>query len=482
MNKDNKLRTASLLMTLSILLLVLLQVYWLRNAWFDEYRRLKRELGVILRETVMKEEMKHFVNRRGNILIEALPVDSSGSNQNAFGNRDRRLPDSGYDKSNIRIIYSHDSVQHLLPGRNFRPERDRDNDGERLTVVFPLPNTQHLDTLRINYTRALSAAGFDLPFVFRRIAVDSAQGINWMGSTRIRDSAAIGQERSRFFSGAMVEAKFDNPYLVLLKKIGWQVIFAVVMLMVTTLSFIFLYRSLRQQKRLAELKNDFIANVTHELKTPIATVAVAIEALKNFDTNRDTERTKEYLDISSLELQRLNMLVDKVLKLSMLGQHQIKLNKEPIDLEQLIQEVLTSMKLQFEKQGAQLDFDASGTDFTIIGDRMHLQSVFYNLLDNALKYSPGQPRVGVAIKESGNKLNITISDNGIGIAPANQQKIFEKFFRVPHGNTHNIKGYGLGLSYVYDVVTSHGGTIKVDSREGAGSEFTVILDKNGNRG
>jgi two-component system, OmpR family, phosphate regulon sensor histidine kinase PhoR len=244
----------------------------------------------------------------------------------------------------------------------------------------------------------------------------------------------------------------------------------------TVFSFVLLYKNLLRQKRLADIKNDFISNITHELKTPIATVSVAIEALRNFNANMDVQRSKEYLDISANELQRLSLLVDKVLKLSMFENKEIDLKYELLDMQSLINEVTSSMRLQFEKKNAAISISAEG-DSSLEADRLHLVSVIFNLLDNALKYSYDNPHIDITTVDGGNKLSLIISDDGIGIPPEYREKVFEKFFRVPTGNLHNAKGYGLGLSYVAQVVKKHKGTIKVEPNEGGGSKFVIILPK-----
>lgn len=162
----------------------------------------------------------------------------------------------------------------------------------------------------------------------------------------------------------------------------------------------------------------------------------------------------------------------------MFEKKEIELKYEPINLRQVVDEVASSMRLQFEKRKAVVNISAEG-DTTMEGDRLHLLSVLFNLLDNALKYSPDKPVIDVRIKDAGNALQLVVADKGVGIPPEYHQRVFEKFFRVPHGNVHNAKGYGLGLSYVAHVVEQHKGTIAVDSNEGQGSRFTITLPKRG---
>jgi two-component system phosphate regulon sensor histidine kinase PhoR len=203
---------------------------------------------------------------------------------------------------------------------------------------------------------------------------------------------------------------------------------------------------------------------------------VAIEALRSFNATMDPARSKEYLDISANELQRLSLLVDKVLKLSMFEKKEVDLVYEKLDMKALVEEVTSSMRLQFENKNAEVNVDAVG-DTTLEGDRIHLVSVLFNMLDNALKYSNENPRINIRINGSPEKLQLIVQDQGVGIPSEYHHKVFEKFFRVPTGNLHNTKGYGLGLSYVAHVVNKHHGNIKVESDLDKGSRFIINLPR-----
>ena len=265
----------------------------------------------------------------------------------------------------------------------------------------------------------------------------------------------------------------ENKVSYILKKLSLPILFSILLVGITVISFVLLYRNLVKQKRLSELKNEFISNITHELKTPIATVGVAIEALKNFNAIQDPQRTKEYLDISQNELQRLSLLVDKVLKLSMFEKKEMELKKEQFDCKQLTEEVMNSMRVQFEKYHAKVGLYAEGDNFIVDADKLHITSVIYNLLDNALKYSRENPVIDVLLKANPENIELSVRDNGIGIESAYKEKIFDKFFRVPTGDKHNIKGYGLGLSYVAEVIKRHQGNVRVESELGKGSTFVA---------
>lgn len=266
-----------------------------------------------------------------------------------------------------------------------------------------------------------------------------------------------------------------QPYL--LKKIIPQILFSLVLFCSIVAAFLSIYQNLRRQQRLTALKNDFISNITHELKTPITTVGVAIEALSNFNALKNPERTQEYLQISKHELHRLSILVDKVLKMSLFEQKEPELKLEPLNLKNLIQDILASFQLQFDRKAAQVNFNTSGSDFNLTADKTHLTSVVYNLVDNALKYSQQSPQIQIQLIAQNEALQMSVQDNGIGIEADYLNKIFDKFFRVPTGNSHNVKGHGLGLSYVASVVNQHNGKIEVQSTLGEGSNFTLYFPR-----
>ena len=326
------------------------------------------------------------------------------------------------------------------------------------------------DSIRINeiipaYSKALKKENALVPFsVVRSNSVAKSE-------EPVFNEVTIG-----FAKPVTYKLILGNTFPYLIQKISLPILFSIFLVGVTILSFVLLYRNILRQQKLAVIKNEFISNITHELKTPIATVGVAIEALRNFNAIQDPMRTKEYLDISANELQRLSLLVDKVLKLSMFENKKIELKYETVNMKDLVEEVISSLRLQFEKKGATVSVKSDG-DLHLQGDRLHLLSVVYNLLDNALKYCGDSPVIAVGLKEQKNNIEMTVADNGIGISPEYKNKIFEKFFRVPMGNTHNTKGYGLGLSYAAHVIRQHLGAISVDSETGSGSKFTIILPK-----
>jgi len=330
--------------------------------------------------------------------------------------------------------------------------------------VDSLHDSLRVKEIELKFQKKLKEDQAGVPFIILRI-----------DSSVSKERPPFNEVRLGFAKPVTYKLQLGNTFPYLLNKLVWPIIFSIFIIAVTIVSFVLLYKNALKQQRLVAMKNDFISNITHELKTPIATVGVAIEALRNFGASQSPERTKEYLDISASELQRLGLLVDKVLKVSMLENNKIELKKENFDIRLLIEEVVNIMKLQLDKLNATVNIETKGDQFVIEADRLHITSVIYNLIDNALKYSKENPKIDILLSSLAEVIEIKIKDNGIGIPKEYRSKVFDKFFRVPSGDTHNVKGYGLGLSYVKEILMEHMGYIMVESEPGKGSMFTIML-------
>jgi two-component system phosphate regulon sensor histidine kinase PhoR len=337
-----------------------------------------------------------------------------------------------------------------------------------LQRVDSLKDTVSLDELGKRFRAALDKESMKLDFAIEKDSLSIYPPNETIDPTRTNE-VVMGYGNNYF-----LRYELQNRFQYITRKLSSQIGLSLLLIALTSFTFVLLYRNLMKQRRLTQFKNDLISNITHELKTPIATVSVAIEALKNFHAMDDPRRTEEYLDISNSELQRLSLLVDKVLRLSMFEKHQVELKMERFDLKQLVEEVISSMRLQFEKVKARVQLKAD-EDASIEADRLHITSVIFNLLDNAMKYGKANLEITVIIKRNDAGLQLIVSDNGMGIPAAYRKKVFDKFFRVPSGDTHNVKGYGLGLSYVAYVVERHKGKIEVVSEPGEGSSFIIQL-------
>jgi len=234
-----------------------------------------------------------------------------------------------------------------------------------------------------------------------------------------------------------------------------------------------------KQKRLAEIKSDFVSNMTHELKTPISTISLAAQMLN--DKSIPVERKNfTYLGgVIADESKRLGLQVEKVLQIAIFEKTKLKLKLKEIDLHQIIDKVASNFSIQIDNAGGKLQCELNAPDPICNADEVHITNIIINLLDNALKYRNGQPNIILSTHEATNGIIIAVKDNGIGISHDNLKRIFDQFYRVHTGNVHNVKGFGLGLSYVKKITESHGGKIWVESILGEGSVFSIYLPKAG---
>jgi two-component system phosphate regulon sensor histidine kinase PhoR len=240
-------------------------------------------------------------------------------------------------------------------------------------------------------------------------------------------------------------------------------------------AFYFTISTIVRQKKLSEIKSDFINNMTHEFKTPISTISLAGEVLSDKTIVKTPESVEKYLKIIKDENKRLAGLVENVLQAAVLDKGKLKFKIQECDLHQIINDVIQSLNLQIQNKGGVITTELKAQRYSLFADRMHLGNIIYNLIDNALKYSKEAPQIRVSTDSDKDGISISVQDNGIGIRKEDQKKIFETFYRVPTGNIHNVKGFGLGLSYVKAVVEKHGGHVEVQSEPGYGSTFVVYL-------
>lgn len=230
-----------------------------------------------------------------------------------------------------------------------------------------------------------------------------------------------------------------------------------------------------RQKKISEIKTDFINNMTHEFKTPVATIMIASEALKDPEIVEDKQRIGRLAGIIYDENVRLGNHIERVLNIAKIDKGDLKLDFKPVEMNDLIAAIADSMALQFQKRDAKIDLNLQAANSTVNGDELHLSNIMFNLIDNALKYSNENPEITISTLNVGKSLVIRVKDNGIGMSKDQLSKIFEQFYRIPTGNLHDVKGFGLGLSYVDNIVKQHNGHVRVKSEKEKGSEFEIIF-------
>jgi signal transduction histidine kinase len=275
------------------------------------------------------------------------------------------------------------------------------------------------------------------------------------------------------FHNWQLAASFKPPTFYILRRMGGLLAGSVLLLALTTGCFWLMLSTILRQKKLSDVKNDFINNMTHELKTPLATVSAAVEALQNFGALNDPAKTQAYLSISRNELQRLSDLVEKVLNIAADERQQLELTPETVRPADLVADIVARHQLQAAKP---VTFDVEVAPSAAVRmDKLHMGNAINNLIDNAIKYSKEAVTITIRGREEEAGWRLTVADDGPGIEAGYQEAIFDRFFRVPTGNLHNVKGFGLGLYYVRQVVERHGGRIAVRSGMGRGSEFALWI-------
>src|SRR6056297_120419 len=271
---------------------------------------------------------------------------------------------------------------------------------------------------------------------------------------------------------------FPNRSRVLWQDSWWLLAASLFFTCLILFAFSYTVYVILQQKKVSEMKNDFINNMTYEFKTPIATISLATDSLTSEKIIAHPDKIRRFASIITQENRRMLSQVEKVLQMALIDQRDFGLQMEEVALHELIAEAVDYIRMQVEKRGGQVEMDLRAKQSIVRADRTHISNIFHNLLDNANKYSPNTPKIRVETANVSDGVEIRVIDHGLGMTREARKQIFEKFFRVHTGNIHDVKGFGLGLSYVKAIVTAHEGNIDVESEPGRGSTFTVFLPFN----
>ncbi|MBC9931618.1 sensor histidine kinase [Chitinophaga qingshengii] len=463
-----RIRYILILMCSCILGIFLFQGYWVYNSFRIRQEQFNKEINDALRTAVFNKQFSD-VHRRFPDMRYRYYNRSKDSGQvvmvriDRHGHRGERPPGPPPDslRGDVTARIYADTLARQISDFLITNNHNDSANLKKLDSVFraELHNRQiatpyKLDTFHMSYS--------------------GLERDSFRDSIRKREPRQTSKIPFNPASNLFVQASFESPLQFILQKMLWTLISSVALLVLTVLCFVYMLRTILKQKKLSEVKNDFINNMTHELKTPIATVSAAVEALQNFNALNDHRKTQTYLDISKNELQRLSDLVEKVLHIAAEEKEDIDLFREDTDLNEVIDNILTNHQLKAAKM-LQVRYDNKLTHPTVYVDKTHLANAINNLVDNAIKYSRDQVQLYISCSEENGVLKIIVRDNGIGIPRSYQENIFDKFFRVPTGDLHNVKGFGLGLSYVKKIVDMHGGTIRVHSEPDKGTEFTLHI-------
>lgn len=299
--------------------------------------------------------------------------------------------------------------------------------------------------------------------------VDDANKITPILETKYRSCTGI------LNGSAHINFHFPNKDYFIASQIGGMLVLSVLCILIVVGCFCYTIITIRKQKRLAEMKNDFINNMTHEFKTPIFSISLASKALGKSSPIKDSPRLNKYLNLIDNESKRLKSQVDKVLKMTLSDSENSQIEKEEVDLHDLIERVTNNFDLILSKKKGTINLELDAQKHIIYADKTHLSNIIQNLIDNSIKYSRQPPEITINTEDRENGVSFSITDNGIGMDTETKKHIFDKFYRAQTGDIHDVKGFGLGLSYVKNIVEAHKGWIEINSKINKGSKFTIFL-------
>lgn len=515
MNKT-KLYLVISLMSLALLGIVLIQVSLLKRSLKANEENFAAGVNDALHETVSlleAQRMKtHFVNlserihvvrsTNGTILEErvtgrSLMPDIQGVTDieeriNVFEIQDSMAltieTDSSMEESSATVIWMSGVTGGLEEDQNIRIELQGDPDYVKMmqSTLKKLDGTNQGEIIQIDslflhqvLKRNLHDQGIDLHY---SVSIGE-NSFSFAPDGKTADSEfypEVNTHQIALYPNAQMPNHktlsliFPNQSSFLLKSIWREAVGSLLFSGIILFCFGLTIQTIFRQKRLSEMKNDFINNMTHELKTPIATIGLAAETLARQKERFDPEFLARYTGIIREENSRINRQVERVLQAAQFDRNEIQLDLQPVNLNEILHQAISHFQLQVENRGGKITSILQG-DPQLRGDSQHLANVVSNLLDNANKYSPDTPMISIETSLSENRVKILVSDHGKGIPNANQSEIFNRFFRVSTGDLHEVKGFGLGLSYVKEVVEAHQGSISLESKVDQGSTFIIDL-------
>jgi len=472
-----------LLALLANLGIVAFQIYWLRNTYKVNEARFEKDVNEALNIAVEHLVVDHF---RDNIVVKHIKNENDTID---FTNVNMITSTTTIVDSNLSIAFigANELNQEKIEAQQSIRLIKKDitiSDSTKVKVEELLNKTltslsDHsidLPQLDLLYQIELQQRDIALPYFLDYYRADSLYD-----STADKDAFAPSYQTNAIagFLGnqSSVKANFPNRTIFLFRQMSFNILASLLLLIITTASFIYMLRIIFEQKKLSDIKNDFINNMTHELKTPISILSAANEAMTNFNILENQKKTKQYLGIFKNEIERLSGMVEKVLNIAIYEKANFRLKLEATDVKELLEELANRYEIVPHKD-IKIDYENQLTNPVLNLDKVHFANILNNLLDNAIKYSKDQIQIAIKSFEDAKSIIIQISDNGIGIAKNHQERIFDKFYRVPTGNLHKVKGFGLGLSYVKALMDAHKGNIDVKSDLGKGSTFTLTFPFN----
>lgn len=461
--------------TLSILGTFLFQGYWLWNSYRIENKQFRSRINETLQQAINED----LTNR-----MEALEKDTT--------------PDAPHGM--IEFSFALDSTSHASSGQKPRKVHGRTLvklDTTADSAVFGLYKPENTPIMRTAFKGIWQAfnsvSPVDIPKLdslwgvyLRREGIHNQHFIDFtLGKdTLLASSLPDGENPAQLMPTQKIGVNADDsigmqgfiisPEKAVFREMGTLLFASLLLLVITTACYAYLIRTILRQKTIAQIKNDFVSNMTHELKTPITITYSAIDALQTFNLVEQKETREEYFTLCRQQLKHLSGLVEKILSMAVDERKNFRLQKETFQLRPLLDSLIRQFTLKANKE-VRFHLDIQPEEIAAYADKLHFTNMISNLLDNAIKYSGTSVDIDIRVRETGEWLQLSVTDNGIGIPQAQQSHVFERFYRVSKGNIHDVKGFGLGLSYVKDIVERHNGSITLQSKERQGSTFTLLI-------
>lgn len=505
------------LMCFSVLGLVYIQFYWINEAYNLKEQEFKGQVKDALHSIAQRLEHEEVIqtmmeaSKRNDILKGNLNGSTSNSelakdikDYTWFRNQTTELKDLefGFSIENTDNLYLMDSAKKdprlklkysfeiSEPDKNLKNLLDQSssNQLELIQDVIKQLNTNKSIKERIDFDQlSLVIQEEMLKFNIRIghefiLSEEPAKVVIYQSGSKINIQDLYKTKyKIRLFPKDIVSkeahlyVRFPKENKLLLERLAYMLIGSFLLILFIIACFIYAVSVIKKQKVVSDMKTDFINNMTHEFKTPIATISLASEALNEPSVLADESKINRFVKVIFDENNRLKNQVEKVLQFAKIDKGEWQLQKVLVDLNQLTEEIVGSFTLQVQEKHGEIDYVLEADQAVINADRVHIKNILSNLIDNAMKYCDQEPDIKVYTKSNNKGVFLTVSDNGIGMTKEEQQKVFDKFYRVSQGNVHDVKGFGLGLSYVMTMTKAHHGTIKVKSQKGKGSTFELFF-------
>ena len=502
----------SISFSVALLILIFIQVYWInydfgvKQDLFEQrvtealnitaaklekldtkgsYKKVKtRTQGITFNMPAINGQMSDQINFK---LFKESSIDSNGYSHSEFATKDIIADSLKLDPAAASFLKELKEKSLGLQQSNndlFNPLKGYSFFDETSTRNYYTDFKQKVDTLLLDSILGLELSKQNIHFKYNYYLTllhpGSLHHANLINAEASIDSLGPAYKvnlspSNRFVDPEYLIVRFPNQNKDVFKEMWPFIITSIIVIAILIFSFYYIMANNLKQKKLSIIKNDFISNMTHEFKTPISTISLASEMLGDGSIAQTPEKQQRYLKMIRDENKRLSVLVESILQTSILDKGEFILKLSEVDVHEIINSAINNTQLLIDQRQGTIQTQLNAKKFKLQADRVHLTNIIFNLIDNAIKYSKGVPEIRISTTNTAEGIMIKVKDNGLGISKENQRKIFDKFYRVPTGNVHNVKGFGLGLSYVLAVILKHKGTISVDSELGKGSTFNVHL-------